>query len=202
MAEICLRRGISVCSDEIHADLTFSGQKHTPLASLDPQIARSTITLMAPSKTFNIAGLDCSFAVIPDPELRRRYQHAARGLVSGVNVLGWTAAIAAYRDGQEWLTQVLAYLEANRDFLVEYVRSQLPGVRLTSPEATYLAWLDCRETGLDDPYEFFLQKARVALNDGKSFGQGGQGFVRLNFACTRATLECALERIKTALLEN
>jgi len=201
MAEICLRRGITICSDEIHADLLFSGQKHTPIAALGPEIARNTITLSAPSKTFNIAGLDCSFAIIQNPELRKRYQHAARGLVSGVNVLGWTAAIAAYRDGQEWLTQALAYLESNRNFLYETVKKEFPLLRMTLPEATYLAWLDCRAGGLDDPYEFFLQKAKVALNDGKTFGHGGQGFVRLNFACPRATLAAALERMGQALKE-
>ena len=158
MAEICLRRGVAICSDEIHADLIYSGQTHIPIASLDPQAAHNSITLMAPSKTFNIAGLDCSFAIIQDPELRKRYQHATRGLVSGVNIFGWTAAIAAYRDGQEWLTQVLAYLESNRDHLFDFVQKELPGIKMTKPEATYLAWLDCRATGLDDPYEFFLQK--------------------------------------------
>lgn len=202
MAEICLRRGITVCSDEIHADLIYSGQTHIPIASLDPQVARNTITLMAPSKTFNIAGLDCSFAIIQDPELRKRYQHATRGLVSGVNILGWAAAIAAYRGGQEWLTQALTYLESNRDYLFDFLQKELPGIKMTKPEATYLAWLDCRATGLDDPYEFFLQKARVALNDGKTFGHGGKGFVRLNFACSRTTLVEALGRIKTALLQK
>ena len=202
MAEICLRCGITVCSDEIHADLLYSGQTHIPIASLDPDVARNTITLMAPSKTFNIAGLDCSFAIIQNPELRKRYQHATRGLVSGINILGWTAAIAAYRGGQEWLTQVLAYLEANRDYLFDFVQKELLGIKMTKPEATYLAWLDCRATGLDDPYGFFLQKARVALNDGKTFGHGGKGFVRLNFACSRATLVEALGRIKTALLQK
>jgi cystathionine beta-lyase len=200
MAEICLRRGITVCSDEIHADLLYSGQTHIPIASLDLEMARNTITLMAPSKTFNIAGLDCSFAIIQNPELRKRYQHAAHGLVSGVNILGWIAAIAAYRDGQDWLTQALAYLESNRDFLFEFVQRELPGIKMSKPEATYLAWLDCRETGINDPYGHFLEKAHVALNDGKTFGQGGKGFVRLNFACPRNTLEDALGRIKASLV--
>jgi cystathionine beta-lyase len=202
MVEICLRREITICADEIHADLLYTGQTHIPIASLDPEMARNTITLMSPSKTFNIAGLDCSFAIIQNPELRKRYRHAARGLVSGVNILGWTAAIAAYRDGQEWLTQALAYLESNRDFLYEYVQSKLPGIKMSKPESTYLAWLDCRETGINDPYNFFLEKARVALNDGKTFGQGGKGFVRLNFACPRSTLEEALTRIKNSLLDS
>ena len=202
MAEICLRHGITLCSDEIHADLLYPGQTHIPIASLDPQVARNTITLMAPSKTFNIAGLDCSFAILQNPELRQRYSGAMRGLVSGVNILGWVAALTAYRDGQEWLTQVLSYLTANRDFLFDFVQKELPGVGMAKPEGTYLAWLDCRASGLEDPYQFFLEKARVALNDGKTFGRGGEGFVRLNFACPRATLEQALHQIKAALAGN
>ena len=212
MAENCLRRGVVICSDEIHCDLLFSGQRHIPIASLDPEIARSTITLMAPSKTFNIAGLECAFAVIQNESLRRRYRHAFKGLVHGVNVLGWVAAEAAYRHGQEWLDQLLVYLEANRDLLYDFVRRELPAVQMAKPEGTYLAWLDCRAAGIDgnssvqstvslqsSPYEFFLKQAKVALNDGKTFGRGGEGFVRLNFGCPRAMLLEALERMKTAL---
>ena len=199
MAETCLRRGVLICSDEIHCDLVYPGQRHIPIASLDPAIAQNTITLMAPSKTFNIAGLDCSFAIIQNAELRQRYQDAQRGLVGGIDVMGWTAALAAYRDGDAWLTQVLAYLEANRDFVYEFVEKELAGVVVTKLEATYLAWLDCRNAGVDEPYKFFLNNARVALNDGKAFGPGGEGFVRLNFACSRSLLREALERMKTAL---
>ena len=199
LAEICLRHNIVICSDEIHGDLTYAGHQHTPIASLDPEIARHTITLMAPSKTFNIAGLDCSFAIVPDEDLRRRYRRAQRGLVSGVNAFGCTAALAAYRDGEEWLTQVLAYLQANRDTVTEFVQTELPGIRMSPLEGTYLAWLDCREAGIETPYEFFLQHARVALNDGATFGKGGEGFVRLNFGCSRAILREALARMKGAL---
>jgi cystathionine beta-lyase len=200
MAEICLRHGITICSDEIHCDLLFPGHTHIPIATLSPEVAANTITLMAPSKTFNIAGLDCSFAIVQDPSLRRRYQHAHRGLISGVNVLGWTAALAAYRAGQEWLTQVLAYLEANRNFLADFVKNELPGIQMTPLEGTYLAWLDCRNLKLDtSPYEFFLAQAKVALNDGATFGPGGEGFVRLNLGCSRDTLFEALGRMKAAL---
>jgi cystathionine beta-lyase len=143
--------------------------------------------------------LDCSFAIIQNEELRRRYQHAHHGLVSGVNVFGWTAALAAYREGQEWLTQVLAYLQVNRDIVAEFVQNELPGISLSPLEGTYLAWLDCREAGIEKPYEFFLQQARVALNDGSTFGNGGAGFVRLNFGCARAVLVAALERMKVAI---
>ena len=203
MAEVCLRRNLVIVSDEIHCDLIFSGQTHFPTASLDEQVAQRTITLMAPSKTFNIAGLEFSFAVIQNPELRKRFQHANKGLVGGINLMGWVAALAAYRDGQEWLDQVLKYLEANRDFLYETVQKKLPGIRMSKPEGTYLAWLDCRGAGIPgSPYEFFLEKARVALNDGKTFGRGGEGFVRLNFGCPRSILAEGLERMRTALRDG
>ena len=199
MAEICLRHDVTICSDEIHCDLVYSGHQHLPVASISPEIAQNTITLMAPSKTFNIAGLDCSFAVIQNKKLRKRYQQAHHGLISGVNVMGWVAALAAYQDGQEWLGQALAYLEANRDYLYEFVREEIPDVGLFKPEGTYLAWLDCRGLGLDNPYKFFLEQARVALNEGDMFGAGGKGYVRLNFGCPRATLVEALERMRDAL---
>lgn len=212
LAEICLRRGVLICSDEIHCDLVYAGHTHLPIAALSPEVARRTITLMAPSKTFNLAGLQCSFAVIPDPELRKRYQRATQGLVPWVNLMGLVAAQAAYQDGQEWLDQLLVYLQGNRDYLVAAIQSgMLPGVRVSQTEGTYLAWLDCRQAELrgqnaagqpyqEDPYQFFLDKARVALNDGKAFGTGGAGFVRLNFGCPRSILEQALQQMRQALL--
>ncbi|MBN1427249.1 MAG: PatB family C-S lyase [Anaerolineae bacterium] len=199
MAELCLRHGVVICSDEIHCDLVYSGHQHLPIASISPEIAQNTITLMAPSKTFNIAGLDCSFAVIRNEALRKRYQQVHHGLVSGVNALGWVAALAAYRDGQEWLTQTLAYLEGNRDYLCEFAQREIPDIEVIKPEGTYLAWLDCRGVGLDNPYAFFLQQAKVALNAGDMFGRGGQGYARLNFGCPRAMLTEALERLRDAL---
>jgi cystathionine beta-lyase len=201
MAEVCLQHGTIICSDEIHCDLIFSGQRHIPIASLGPEIARSTITLIAPSKTYNIAGLECAVAIIQNDSLRRRFQSANKGLVHGVNLLGWVAAVAAYRDGQEWLDQLLAYLEANRDCLYDFTQRKLPGVKMTQPEGTYLAWLDCRNAGIEgNPCEFFLKQAKVALNDGKTFGRGGEGFVRLNFGCPRSLLLQALERMKGSLM--
>src|SRR6266508_68205 len=201
MAEVCLRRGLLICADEVHCELTFSRQQHVPIASLDAEIAARTITLMAPSKSFNLPGLKCSVAIIPNAFLREKFVAAQLDLVRAVNVLGYAAALAAYRDGQRWLDELLRYLEANCHFLVEYVRSKLPGVSMAPPEATYLAWLDCREGDLprNDPYTFFLDEARVALNDGKAFGCGGAGFVRLNFACPRAILAEALDRMRQAL---
>jgi cystathionine beta-lyase len=205
MAEICLRHDLVICSDEIHSDLVFSEAKHTPIASLDPEIARRTVTCFAPSKTFNIPGLACSVMVIEDPELREAVQAAAAGLVRGSNMMGYTAALAAYRDGEEWLEALLRYLQANRDYLLNYVQDRLPGVEMTKPEATFLAWLDCRDAGIPkalSPHDFFLEQAGVALNKGATFGPGGQGFVRLNFGCPRATLQKALERMKDALTNH
>jgi cystathionine beta-lyase len=200
MAEICLRHNLLICSDEIHCDLVFSESRHVPIASIDPAIADRSITLMAPSKTYNIAGLDCSFAVIPNEEIRRHYQASRKGLVGGVNILGFAAAQAAYREGQPWLDAVLGYLESNRDHLVDVVTRELPGIKVWKPEGTYLAWLDCRELNLSPTAcEHFIQEGRVAMNDGATFGKGGEGFVRLNFACPRSQLDEALGRMKRAL---
>ncbi|MGC9397634.1 MAG: MalY/PatB family protein [Anaerolineae bacterium] len=200
MAEHCQAKDVLICSDEIHGDLIFSEAEHVPIASLAPEIEARTVTLMAPSKTFNLAGLGCAFAVIPNPELRKAFKAGKRGLVGHPNVLGYTAALAAYRDGGPWLEALLAYLEANRDFTTEYVRAHLPGVRMAKPEGTYLAWLDCRGTEIPgNPYEFFRAEARVMLNDGAAFGPGGEGFVRLNFGTPRSLLEEGLERMRSAL---
>jgi cysteine-S-conjugate beta-lyase len=200
MAEICTRHDLLICSDEIHCDLVYSGHQHIPLASLDKELAQRCITLMAPSKTFNIAGLSCSFAIVQNPELRRRYIQGGKGLAHGVNMLGLVAAHAAYQGGQEWLDQLLVYLEGNRDLLTGFVNQQMPGVCMASPEGTYLAWLDCRDTGIEEKLaDFFHNKARVILSDGEAFGRGGKGFVRLNFGCPRSMLEEALQRMKGAL---
>jgi cystathionine beta-lyase len=200
MAESCLRNGVSICSDEIHCDLLYKGKKHLPIASLDREISNNTITLMSPTKTFNIAGLQCSFAIVQNRELRKKLEQSMKGLVMWVNLIGLTAALAAYQNGQEWLEQVLHYLEGNRDYLSDYVRDQLPMLQMVKPEGTYLAWLDCRNSGISgSPYEFFLNEAHVGLNDGSTFGSGGAGFVRLNFACTWVLLTQALERMKSAI---
>jgi len=201
MAEICLRKKIVICSDEIHCDLLFDDNVHTPIASIDPEIGAQTVTLMAPSKTYNIAGLKCSVAIVENDDLRERLCNTYTGLMPGVNILGYTAALAAYRDGQPWLDAALAYLQMNRDVVRAYVEEELPGITMGKPEGTYLAWLDCRQAGIPgNPHEFFLQQAKVALNDGAAFGTGGEGFVRLNFGCPRSLLMEGLERIKEALL--
>jgi cystathionine beta-lyase len=200
LAEICLRHDVLICSDEIHCDLLGPSVTHTPIASLAPEIAQRSVTLMAPSKTFNVPGLRFSFGIVPDPDLRRRLTKPYAAEFSDVNNFGLAAATAAYRDGQPWLDALLAYLARNRDTVVDFVRREMPSIGVTAPEATYLAWLDCRKSGIPgSPYRFFLDRARVALSNGRDFGTGGEGFVRLNFGCPRATLMAALERMKAAL---
>jgi cystathionine beta-lyase len=208
MAEVCLKYNIIICSDEIHSDLLYSESNHIPIASLSPDIAEKTITLIAPSKTFNIAGLKASAAIVTDPDLRKKFQAGAKGLVGWVNMLGMVAMEAAYRQGAPWLDELMVYLQANRDFVTDYVNKNLPGITMTKPEATFLAWLDCREALADieieeapDPHfnPFFMQRAGVILNDGQWFGAGGEGFARFNFGSPRAMIEEALERMKDAL---
>jgi cystathionine beta-lyase len=200
LADICLRHNLLMCADEIHSDLLLGETQHLPLAALSPEVSRQTITLLAPSKTYNVPGLGCSIAIIQNKALRKQVEKAAAGIVPHVNVLGYVAALAAYRDSNDWLAQALAYLTANRDFLVDFISRELPGIRTTAPEATYLAWLDCRAAGIEgNVHKFFLEKAKVALNDGAVFGLGGEGFVRLNFGCPRLILEQALQQMKAAL---
>ena len=201
VAQACLRRGLWIVADEIHCDLLLDGRQHLPIAALAPEVEARTVTLMAPSKTFNLPGLKCAVAIIPDAPLRARFVAAAADLVAKIGVLGYTGAVAAYREGDAWLELLLRYLAANRDFLVRQVRATLPGVAVAPPEATYLAWLDCRGAGLPggDPWTFFLERAKVALNDGRTFGPGGEGFVRLNFACPRPLLTEGLDRMARAL---
>jgi cystathionine beta-lyase len=201
LAAICLQHGLVICADEIHGELVYPGHQHVPIASLDPEIEARTITLMAPSKTFNLAGLRCAVAVIPNQALREKFVASRMDMVQTPNVLGYTAMLAAYRDGQPWLDELLRYLESNRDFLVKHVRANFPGIEVGVPEATYLAWLDCRGAGIpnNDPFTFFLERAKVSFNDGATFGRGGQGFVRLNFGCPRSLLTEGLERMGKAL---
>ena len=205
MADICLRNDISICSDEIHSEILLGGKKHIPIAALDPEIADHTITLIAPSKTFNIPGLFCGFAIIPNKDLLERYKKTVERMAMHVSSPGLVAAQVAFSGTCDaWLAALCAYLTGNRDFLVEFVRDELNGIRTTIPDATYLAWLDCTKqvkSGIisGSPYEFFLKSAKVALNDGREFGSGGEGFVRLNFGCPRATLVEALARMKSAI---
>jgi|SRR6266850_113298 len=201
MAHACLSRDLWIVADEIHCDLLLDGRTHVPMASLSPEVEARTITFMSPSKTFNLPGLKCAVAIVPNPALRERLTTTMGDLMSKPNILGHTAAVAAYREGDEWLEALLRYLAANRDFVGDYVRTKLPGVTVAPAEATYLAWLDCRGARIagGDPHTFFLERARVALNDGRLFGSGGEGFVRLNFGCPRSLLIEGLERMRSAL---
>src|SRR4029450_7347307 len=173
LAEICLRHDLIICADEVHGDLIYNGYRHVPIASLAPEIEARTITLMAPSKTFNLAGLRCAVAVIPNQALRDKFVPSRLDMVQTPNILGYTAMVAAYRDGQPWLDELLRYLEGNRDFLVKYVRSNFPKLEMGVPEGTHPAWRDCRKAGIpgNDPFTSFLESGRVAFNDGMTFGR-------------------------------
>lgn len=200
LAEICLRHDLVICSDEIHCDFVFPPYQHIPIATLAPEIAERTVTLMSPSKTYNVAGLGCGYAIIESPSLRRKWIDASYGLIPSINLMGHTAARAAMAEGGEWLAQAMEYLRGNRDFLSEYLRIRMPLIKMNKVEATYLAWLDCTEACIiRNPAGFFLESARVALSDGAEFGKGGVNHVRLNFACPRHRLTEALDRMKNAL---
>jgi len=200
LTEFAARHDLLICSDEIHCGLVLDEDRpHRPIAALDEAVAKRTITLMAPSKTWNIPALYCAFAVIPDAALRRRYRHAMRGLIPHVNVLGMVATEAAYRDGGPWRASLLDYLRGNRARVLKAVAA-MPGLAATPPEATYLAWIDCRgmmaARGIEEPAAFF-EAAGVGLSDGRYFG--APGWLRLNFGCPRATLDEALARMAAAL---
>ncbi|MBS1063853.1 PatB family C-S lyase [Gluconobacter wancherniae] len=201
IADICAKRDALIISDEIHGDLVFDGRTHTPIASLSHEIARRTITLMAASKTYNIAGLKTAFAVITDPDIRARFEANRLGMVDSVNLFGLVATEAALAGGAEWRDAQLAYLQANRDVLVDTIRTTMPGITLHAPQATFLAWLDCSALELgEEPQAFFLREAKVALSAGSEFHETEtQDFVRLNFGCTRATLLQGLDRMRQSL---
>jgi cysteine-S-conjugate beta-lyase len=199
MAEICLENNVLMVADEIHSELLLDEKKFIPIAKLSKEIANNTVTLIAPSKTFNVPGLFCGFAIIPNPKLRGEYVKVVEHLRLHVASLGLHAAQTAFSGRcDEWLTELRSYLTGNRDFLIDYVTKNMPNVRITIPEATYLAWLDFTQLSLEkSPFEFFLEKAKVALSDGMIFGE--EGHVRLNFGTSRKILEQALDRMKKAL---
>ncbi|NWF63472.1 MAG: pyridoxal phosphate-dependent aminotransferase [Chloroflexi bacterium] len=203
MAEICVKHNVLIVSDEIHSELLLNGNKFTPMATLSREIEQHVITLIAPSKTFNIAGLFCGFAIIPNKELRERYKTELNHLRLHVASPGLHASKAAFSgkcDG--WLAELNRYLTGNRDFLVDYVTRFMPDVRATIPDATYLGWLDFTQTHIDgSPYEFFKEKAKVALSDGRIFGKEGAGHVRINFGTSRAILRKGLDKMRKALEE-
>lgn len=191
--------GRPIISDEIHCDLLFDGRVHMPIASLDQTIAARTVTLMSAAKTYNIAGLKTAFAIVQNRDLRDRFNASRLGLVDSVNLFGLEATLAAFRDADEWKRALLAYLEANRDFLAEAIAHRFPGMTMQKPQATFLAWLDCSGLGIDNPQRFFLDEARVATSAGAEFGTVYEQFVRLNFGCPRSMLEDGLERMEAAL---
>jgi cystathionine beta-lyase len=194
--DFCRRHDLVLCSDEIHCDLILDEFAHVPAALASPADAERIVTLMSPSKTFNLPGLNFAFAIVPDEQLRRRFQRPGEGLLPFPGCFAIAAAEAAYREGGDWLAELLAYLRGNRDLLESFVAESLPRVAMTHVEATYLAWLDVRARGLADAAKACLE-AGVALSPGAAFGD--PGFLRLNFACPRTTLQEALRRLQGAL---
>lgn len=201
MAEICLEQDVAIVSDEIHSDLLLGGSKFTPLASLSPDIAAHTITLISAAKSFNLSGLACAFAIIPDEKLRRRFSAMAESMSVEVSTPGLTAARVAFSGQADgWLKSLRRYLTGNRDFVIRYLEKNVPAVRMTVPDATYLLWLDCTALKLQpSPFDFFLNTAKVAFSNGASFGAGCEQYVRMNFGTTRQVLAEALARVRKSL---
>ncbi len=201
MAEICIKHNVLIVSDEIHSELLLGDNKFTPMAKISREIEKHVITLIAPSKTFNVPGLFCGFAIIPNEELRKPFETEMNHLRLHVGSMGLHAANTAFSgqcDG--WLKELKNYLTGNRDFLVEYVTKYMPNVRTTAPDATYLGWLEFTHAGIDgSPYQFFKEKAKVELSDGKIFGKGGEGHVRINFGTSRKLLKEGLDKMRKAL---
>ncbi len=202
--KLCRKYDVILVSDEIHSDLVFKGHKHIPISSVTEEAYKKCITLVSPTKTFNIAGLSVSAAIIPDIILRREFRNTLNKNGAGMlNIFGLAAAEAAYTGCETWLDELLEYLENNLDTLVEYFQKNIPQVKVIRPEATYLAWLDCNDLPVppEKLKEFFVHEAGVGLNDGVTFGEEGAGCQKLNFACPRVLLVDGLERIKKAVLE-
>ena len=205
LADICLEKNITIISDEIHSDLILSGHKHIPLASLSDQIASITVTLMAPSKTFNMAGLASSAAITSNPELKRQFEKIPNSMhISSGNLFGITAFEAAYTHGDNWLQELVIYLGKNLTFIEQFIKANIPLMKVVRAEGTYLAWLDCTNLGMDDKdlRDFFISKAKVGLNSGTDFGAGGEGFMRINFGCPKSVLEKGLTRIEAAMKQK
>jgi cystathionine beta-lyase len=203
LAEICIEKNVLVISDEIHSDLVLPGFRHTPFATISAEAAERTITLIAPSKTFNLAGLSTSSVIISNPELRKLYTEVTENLhITNGNIFGNIASVAAYTHGSVWLDALLVYLNGNVDAVMNY-RENIPGIKPVRPEATYMIWLDCRELGLKgkELQEFFVKKAAVGMNEGSVFGPGGEGFMRMNVGTTRDNVMKALEQIRKAVTD-
>jgi cystathionine beta-lyase len=202
LADICLKNNVLIISDEIHCDLILPGYTHTPVASLSEKIAENTITLIAPSKTFNLAGLSTSSVIISNPVLRKSFNHVVDNLhVGSGNIFGTAASTAAYTHGHEWLDALLDYIDNNIEFVKDYCRKMIPEIIPVQPEATYMIWLDCRKFGMSgkELQSFFVNKAGVGMNEGSTFGPGGEGFMRMNLGTTHQTVMKAMEQIETAV---
>jgi cysteine-S-conjugate beta-lyase len=201
LGEIVISHGGLVISDEIHCEILFKGFQHTPFGSISEEFAQNSVVCLSPSKTFSLAGLEVSSIIIANKKLRQEFANMRSGLVPGPNLFGYTALEAAYRYGDEWLGQVLDYLNANLEFMTSYFENRIPRIKVIKPMGTYLVWLDCRALHLDDEElkDFMRKKARVGFDDGYLFGNGGSGFERINIACPRAILQEALNRIEKAV---
>jgi len=202
LAEICLQNKILILSDEIHSDLVLPGYTHTPLAALSEEIADITITFIAPSKTFNLAGLSTSSVIISNQSLRKSFNKIVENLhVGNGNIFGTIASIAAYSYGHEWLEALLDYIDRNIDFVVDYCHKMIPEIVPVMPEATYMIWLDCRKFGMTgkELQNFFVRRAGIGMNEGSTFGPGGEGFMRMNLGTTHNTVKKAMEQIEKAV---
>lgn len=199
VAEICLRHKLLIVADEIHSDLILEGA-HIPIATLSDEVAQNTLTMIAPSKTYNLAGMACSVLIAQNQEIRETTAAALQGISAHVNIMGYEAAYGAYSEGDEWLRQLLVYLKDNRDFAIQYIREHIPQIKTTIPQSTYLLWMDMRGLPIEgDVVDFCQDRAGVAPSPGQFFGDAGAGFVRLNFGCPRAILEQGLDRLKVAV---
>jgi cystathionine beta-lyase len=202
LADICLNNNILMISDEIHCDLVLPGFTHYPLASLSEKIAAKTVTLIAPSKTFNLAGLSTSSVIISDPSLRKSFNRIVDNLhVGNGNIFGTIASISAYTNGHKWLDALLDYIDHNVEFVKDYCREMIPEIIPIQPEATYMIWLDCRKFAMTgkELQNFFVTKAGVGMNEGSTFGPGGEGFMRMNLGATHNTVMKAMEQIEKAV---
>jgi cysteine-S-conjugate beta-lyase len=202
LADICIKNNVLILSDEIHCDLVLPGFSHTPVASLSEKIAENTITFIAPSKTFNLAGLSTSSVIISNPVLKKAFNRIVDNLhIGSGNIFGTTASIAAYTHGHKWLDALLDYIDHNIEFVQDYCRKMIPEIIPVQPEATYMIWLDCRKFGMKgkELHNFFITSAGIGMNEGSTFGPGGEGFMRMNLAATHQTVMKAMEQIEKAV---
>lgn len=202
VAEICYKHGILVVSDEIHSDMALKGHKHTPFATVSELAQQNSITYMAPSKTFNMAGLISSSYIVPNPQIRKKFQDfLLNSELSNGNIFAFTAAKAAYENGAEWRRQMLDYVQGNVDFVIDYLEKNIPQIKPMRPEASFLVWLNCEELNMntDELQDFMVNKAGLGLNKGTTFGPGGECHLRLNVGCPKCVLEDALTRLKRAV---